>query len=37
MLAASRMELDMVLDSCRSRLFSLGLRLGLAGGGRLRY
>jgi len=37
MLAAFRMELDMVLDSHRSRLFLLGLCLGFAGGGRLRY
>jgi len=37
MLAASRMELDMVLDSRRGRVFSLGLRLGFVGGGRLRY
>ena len=35
MLAASRMELDMVLDSCCGRFFSLGLRLGFAVGGRL--
>ena len=35
MLAASRMELDMVLDSRHSRLFSLGLHLGFAGAGRL--
>jgi hypothetical protein len=37
MLAASRMELDMVLDSHRGHLFSLGLRLGFPGGGRLLY
>jgi len=37
MLAASRMELDMVPDSRRGCLFSLGLHLGFAGGGRLRY
>jgi len=37
MLAASRMELDMVLDSRCGRLFSLGLPLGFAGGGRLQY
>jgi hypothetical protein len=35
--AAFRMEWDMVLDSRRGRLFSLGLRLGFTGGGRLRY
>jgi len=37
MLAASCMELDMVPDSRRGCLFSLGLRVGFAGGGRLRY
>jgi len=37
MIAASHMELEMVLDSRRGRLFSLGLRLGFAGGCRLRY
>ena len=37
MLVASRMELDMVPDSRRGRLFLLGLRLGFAGGGRQRY
>jgi len=37
MLAASRMELDIVLESRRGHLFSLGLHLGFAGGGRLRY
>jgi len=37
MLAASHMELDMVLDSHCGHLFSLGRRLGFAGGGRLRY
>ena len=37
MLATSRVELEMVLDSRRGRLFSLGRRLGFAGGGRLRY
>jgi len=37
MLAASCKELDMVLDSRRGCLFSLGLCLGFAGGGRLRY
>jgi hypothetical protein len=35
MLAASRMELNMVLDNRRGGLFSLGLRLEFAGGGRL--
>jgi hypothetical protein len=37
MLAASRMELNMVLDSRRGRLFSLGLHLGFTGGGVLQY
>jgi len=37
MLAACRMELDMVLDSRCGHLFSLGLRLGFAGGGKLVY
>jgi len=37
MLAASCMEMDMVLDSRRGRLFLLGLCLGFAGGGRLQY
>jgi len=31
MLAGSRMELDMVLDSRRGRLFLLGLHLGFPG------
>jgi len=37
MLAASCIELDLVLDSCRIRLFSLGLRLRFAGEDRLQY
>ena len=37
MVAASRMQLDMVFDSRRGRLFSLGPRLGFTGGGRLWY
>jgi len=37
MLAASRMELDIVLDSRCGRIFSLGLRLGFTGRGKLRY
>jgi len=37
MLVASCVELDMVLDSRRGRRFSLGLRSGFAGGGRLQY
>jgi len=37
MLAASRMELDMVRNSRRTRLFLLGHRLGFTGGGRLQY
>ena len=35
--AASRVELNMVLYSCRSHLFLLGLCLEFVGGGRLRY
>jgi len=37
MLAASRMELNKVLDSRGGRLFLLGLCLGFAGEGRPRY
>ena len=37
MLSASRMELDMVLDSHLGRLLSLGLRFAFTGGGNLHY
>jgi len=37
MLAASHMEVDMVLDSRRGHLILLGLRLGFAGGGRPQF
>ena len=37
MLAASHMELNMVVDSRSGGLFLLGRRLGLAGGCRMRY